>query len=39
MKPLKSTSYGGGVGHSCDLPPGHSCDLGLNEIYADMDEF
>lgn len=39
MKHLKSTTYGGGVGHSYDLPLGHSCDLGLSEICADMDEF
>ena len=39
MNPLKSTPYRGGVGHSCDLPPGHSYDLGLSEIGADMNEF
>ena len=39
MKPLKSMLYGGGVGHSYDLPPGHSYDLGLSEIRADMSEF
>lgn len=39
MRPLKSMTYGGGVGHSYDLPPGHSYDLGLSEIRADMDEF
>lgn len=39
MKHLKSMPYGGGVGHSYDLPPGHSYDLGLSEICADMDEF
>lgn len=39
MKPLKSMPYKGGVGHSYDLPPGHSYDLGLSEICADMNEF
>lgn len=39
MTLLKSMPYGGGVGHSCDPPPGHSYDLGLNEICAYMGEF
>ena len=36
---FKINALWGGVGHSCDLPPGHSYDLGLSEICADMDEF
>lgn len=39
MTPFKSMPYGKGVGHSYDLPPGHSYDLGLSEICADVDEF